>query len=106
MKWNSGTADTIQKVRGGIERNKIIQQSTRQGTNNNTPIREEGGGEGEDKKKQRRGEECHAIPRLLLLGEGDGGAPTCTSPVFEKCEKGSWSGVGGNKICCGGGARE
>ena len=42
----SGTADEMRKARGGIERKKDIQQSTRQGTSNNTRIREEGGGAG------------------------------------------------------------
>ena len=50
----SGAADEVQNARGGIKRSKETQQSTRQGTSNNTPIREEGegvaggvGGEGE-----------------------------------------------------------
>ena len=40
-------------------------------------------------KEQRRGEERCAIPRLLFLGEGDGGAPTSTSPVSMRCKEGS-----------------
>ena len=34
----SGKADEMQKTRKGIERTKEIQQSTRQGTGNNTPF--------------------------------------------------------------------
>ena len=56
-KRTSGPADEMQKVRRGIERNKETQQSTCQGTSNNTHIREErgvageGGGEGGEGRK-------------------------------------------------------
>ena len=61
-------------------------------------------------KEQRRGEERCAIPRLLFLGEGDGGAPTST-PVSRRCKEGSGYRGGsrrgnGSKRCCGGGAQE
>ena len=36
----------MRKARGGSNEKKEIQQSTRQGTSNNTRIREEGGGAG------------------------------------------------------------